>query len=98
MRSSLYPFQSSRFRDGQADLDSVASASAPTTVILSHSQVPTEFTRDSTLTKSGAVLTLGPYFNIPAKTEIGPAFEIHYKYDGPVIALRKLKRAVEVSF
>ncbi|KAL7413043.1 putative oligosaccharyltransferase alpha subunit [Mrakia frigida] len=70
---------------------------APTTTILSHSEVPTEYTRDSTITKSGATLTLGPYYNVPAKTEIGQGFEIHYKYDAPVISLRSLKRAVEVS-
>jgi len=43
-------------------------------------------------------LTLGPYYNVPAKTEIGQGFEIHYKYDAPVISLRSLKRAVEVRY
>ncbi|CED83380.1 Oligosaccharyltransferase, alpha subunit (ribophorin I) [Phaffia rhodozyma] len=72
---------------------------SPTPQILSYSEPPTAYTQSNPITKSGAVLTLGPYHSVPALTStlsVAP-FEVHYRFNDPVISVKELKRAVEVS-
>lgn len=73
--------------------------SAPTPNILSHSSfTDSPYIRDSTLTKAGPAITLGPYHDFPGLTELGLGdFEVHYQFNEPLISARTLKRAVEVS-
>ncbi|WRT64738.1 uncharacterized protein IL334_001672 [Kwoniella shivajii] len=79
---------------------------APHPSILSASSVPETYTRDNTLTKSGGTITLGPFHSLPPtlisnggsqkKVEQHP-FSVHYETKDPVIGIRTLKRAAEVS-
>lgn len=80
------------------DQRSTTLSRSPSPTIVSHSEFPdSPYIRDSTLTKSGATLTLGPYHDFPGFTQLGlDEFEVHYKYDAPLVSARKLKRAVEV--
>ncbi|KAJ2931737.1 hypothetical protein H1R20_g5354, partial [Candolleomyces eurysporus] len=60
------------------------------------------FTGDAAATKSGANVVYGPYKDIPVTTSdfIGQYQQpvtVHYHHDQPVLEVRKLKRAVEVS-
>lgn len=61
------------------------------------------FTNDEPVTKSGATLTYGPYSNIPESASITFANKyqrrvaVQYGYDHPVLELRKLRRAAEIS-
>ncbi|KAH9853610.1 oligosaccharyl transferase alpha subunit [Lenzites betulinus] len=62
-----------------------------------------EFTTDAVVTKSGATITYGPYYNVPPSAS--QAFvdtkqkhiSVHYDYDHPVLEVKKLERAVEIS-
>ncbi|CAK9779343.1 putative oligosaccharyltransferase alpha subunit [Cutaneotrichosporon oleaginosum] len=75
----------------------------PTSVILSHGTVPKTYTRDSDVTKSSATITLGPFHGVPptigadASAEQSP-FYVHYETREPIIGIRTLKRAAEVSY
>jgi oligosaccharyltransferase complex subunit alpha (ribophorin I) len=75
---------------------------SPTPFILSYPEIPTTYTRDNTVTRAGATLTLGPFHNLPptlgsaSSVEQAP-FSVHYEHKEAVVALRSLKRAVEVS-
>ncbi|KAL1408707.1 dolichyl-diphosphooligosaccharide--protein glycosyltransferase subunit 1 [Vanrija albida] len=75
---------------------------APTPSILQHGNVPTTYTRDTDVTKSGSTLTLGPFYGVPPT--IGGAgaadqapFYVHYETTNPIVGIRSLKRAAEVS-
>jgi len=76
--------------------------SSPSPQILSHGKVPTTYTRDSDITKSGATLTLGPFHKVPptigadAKAD-QQSFYVHYETRDPIIGIRSLRRAAEVS-
>ncbi|KAK8847450.1 hypothetical protein IAR55_005308 [Kwoniella newhampshirensis] len=74
---------------------------APHPPLLSYGSVPTTYTRDSTVTKSGASLTLGPFHSVPptlGKTEVDqPPFSVHYEVKEPVIGYKTLRRSAEVS-
>lgn len=78
--------------------------SAPVPNILSHDQVPTTYTRDSTTTKTGTTLTLGPFHSVPPTLGYGDhqvaqqqPFSVHYETKQPVIGVRTLRRSAEVS-
>ncbi|KAL7420065.1 dolichyl-diphosphooligosaccharide--protein glycosyltransferase subunit 1 [Cryptotrichosporon argae] len=74
---------------------------SPTPQILSHSSVPTTYTRDSDVTKSASTLTLGPFHSLPAT--FGTAgvkqqpFSVHHAVTTPVMGVRTLRRSAEVS-
>lgn len=61
------------------------------------------FATDSIATKSGATVTYGPFSNIPES--ISPEFikanqkplTVHYRYDFPVLEIKKLERLAEIS-
>lgn len=70
-------------------------------IILSHTSVPDTYTHDSTVTKAGSSLTLGPFHSLPAtlnkhEFEQQP-LSVHYESKQPVIGLKSLKRSAEVS-
>ncbi|KAI0327775.1 oligosaccharyl transferase alpha subunit [Cubamyces sp. BRFM 1775] len=62
-----------------------------------------DFTTDSVVTKSGATITYGPFYEIPPsatqdfvdtkQTQIS----VHYAYDHPVLEVTKLERTAEIS-
>ncbi|OBZ70374.1 Dolichyl-diphosphooligosaccharide--protein glycosyltransferase subunit 1 [Grifola frondosa] len=62
-----------------------------------------DFTTDSIVTKSGATITYGPYYNIPPSATTSFVDEkqrhiaVHYGYDYPVLEVTKLERAAEIS-
>lgn len=78
---------------------------SPSPTIVSYSSVPSTYTRDNTVTKSSATLTLGPFHAMPptlggsASKDLAAQapFQVHYETKDPVIGLRSLKRAAEVS-
>lgn len=75
---------------------------SPTPQILTHGDVPKAYTRDSDVTKSGATLTLGPFHAVPATIGTGKVaeqapFYVHYESRDPIIGIRTLRRAAEVS-
>lgn len=55
------------------------------------------------MTKSGSTLTYGPYQNVPASANVQFANEqqkrvaVQYGYDHPVLEVKKLRRAAEIS-
>ncbi|KAK0206551.1 oligosaccharyl transferase alpha subunit [Desarmillaria ectypa] len=55
------------------------------------------------VTKSGATITYGPYYDIPSSTDedfltsIQQSVVVHYSYDYPVLEVLKLRRAAEIS-
>lgn len=61
------------------------------------------FATDSIATKSGATVTYGPFSNIPESisTEFIQANQkpltVHYRYDFPVLEIKKLERMAEIS-
>ncbi|OXG13757.1 oligosaccharyltransferase complex subunit alpha (ribophorin I) [Cryptococcus neoformans Tu259-1] len=70
-------------------------------IILSHTSVPDTYTRDSTVTKAGSSLTLGPFHSLPPtlnkhEFEQQP-LSVHYESKQPVIGIKTLKRSAEVS-
>lgn len=70
-------------------------------IILSHTSVPDTYTRDSTVTKAGSSLTLGPFHSLPPtlgehKFEQQP-LSVHYESKQPVVGLKTLRRNAEVS-
>ncbi|TXT10813.1 hypothetical protein VHUM_02318 [Vanrija humicola] len=75
---------------------------SPSPQILQHGVVPIKYIRDTDVTKSGSTLTLGPFFDVPptvgaaAAAEQGP-FYVHYETPSPIVGIRSLKRAAEVS-
>lgn len=62
-----------------------------------------EFVGDSSVTKSGATITYGPYHNLGPST--GAEFlskyqqpvSVHYNHDYPVLEVTKLQRLAEIS-
>ncbi|KAK4684417.1 oligosaccharyltransferase complex subunit alpha (ribophorin I), partial [Tremellales sp. Uapishka_1] len=75
---------------------------APTPNILSYSNVPSVYTRDSTTTKSASTVTLGPFHSVPptlgGDSQVEqPPFQIHYEANAPIIQMRTLRRLAEVS-
>lgn len=76
---------------------------APTPMILSHGKVPKTYVRDSDITKSSSTITLGPFYGVPptvgkdSKAE-QTSFYVHYETREPVVGIRNLKRAAEVSY
>lgn len=74
--------------------------SSPTPNILSHGNVPSDYTRDNTVTKAGATLTLGPFHSVPATLgdkSVQQPFHVHFEQREPASTLRSLKRSAEVS-
>ncbi|BEI84724.1 hypothetical protein CcaverHIS002_0501250 [Cutaneotrichosporon cavernicola] len=75
----------------------------PTPMILSHGTVPNTYVRDSDITKSSSTITLGPFYGVPptvgadASAKQSP-FYVHYETREPVVGIRTLKRAAEVSY
>ncbi|KAK0190947.1 Ribophorin I [Armillaria mellea] len=55
------------------------------------------------VTKSGATITYGPYYDIPSSTDedfltsVQQPVVAHYSYDYPVLEVLKLRRAAEIS-
>lgn len=78
---------------------------APSPAIHSHSNPDslTKYTTDVPVTKSGASVTYGPYFDLPASdgkqfaAKIQELVKIHYPYDTPVLSVPTLRRAAEIS-
>ncbi|KAI0638058.1 oligosaccharyl transferase alpha subunit [Trametes polyzona] len=62
-----------------------------------------EFTTDAVVTKSGATITYGPFYEIPPSASQDfvdtkqKQISVHYTYDLPVLEVKSLKRAVEIS-
>lgn len=62
-----------------------------------------EFTTDSVVTKSGATITYGPFYDIPSSASSEfvdkkqKKVSMHYSYDYPVLEVTKLERAAEIS-
>jgi len=62
-----------------------------------------EFVGDASVTKSGAVITYGPFHNVgPSATteflsDIQQAVSVQYNYDHPVLEVTKLQRSAEIS-
>ncbi|KAH7914362.1 Ribophorin I [Hygrophoropsis aurantiaca] len=62
-----------------------------------------DFVREGSVTKSGATITFGPYYNVESSLE--PEFvekyqqrvDVHYYYDYPVLEVKKLQRSAEIS-
>lgn len=79
---------------------------APTPNILSNPSIPSTYTRDNVVTRSGSTVTLGPFHDVPPtlaspssgqqRAEQVPC-SVHYEYKEAVMALRTLRRGVEVS-
>ena len=61
------------------------------------------FTLEAPVTKSGAVLTYGPYNDFPASANqefvesVQKHIAVQYAYDVPVLEITKLERAAEIS-
>lgn len=61
------------------------------------------FVGDAAVTKTGATVVYGPYKDIPASTsakfieKYQQPVTVHYYHEQPVLEVRKLKRAVEIS-
>ena len=55
------------------------------------------------MTKSGATITYGPYNKIPPSTNAAfttgtqQRVAVHYKHDLPVLEIKEMKRAAEIS-
>ncbi|OCH92878.1 oligosaccharyl transferase alpha subunit [Obba rivulosa] len=62
-----------------------------------------DFTTESPVTKSGATITYGPYYNIPPSSNKDFIAEkqkhviVHYAYDNPMLEVLSLKRTAEIS-
>ncbi|KAI0832298.1 oligosaccharyl transferase alpha subunit [Trametes gibbosa] len=62
-----------------------------------------EFTTDAVVTKSGATITYGPFYGIPPSASQDfvdtkqKQITVHYNYASPVLEVKKLERAVEIS-
>ncbi|EMD40822.1 hypothetical protein CERSUDRAFT_111404 [Gelatoporia subvermispora B] len=62
-----------------------------------------DFTTESPVTKSGATITYGPYYNIPPSAnkefiaEKQKHIAVHFAYDHPMLEVTSLKRAAEIS-
>ncbi|KAI9066772.1 oligosaccharyl transferase alpha subunit [Trametes sanguinea] len=62
-----------------------------------------EFTTDSVVTKSGATITYGPFYDIPPSAtqdfvdEKQKQITIHYDYEFPIVEITKLERTAEIS-
>ncbi|KAI0368147.1 oligosaccharyl transferase alpha subunit [Pilatotrama ljubarskyi] len=62
-----------------------------------------EFTTDAVVTKAGATITYGPFYEIPPSATQDfvdtkqKQVTVHYSYDHPVLEVKKLERAVEIS-
>lgn len=48
-------------------------------------------------TKSGTVLTYGPYGEIPPTTTDTPKVQVHYEFTTPITYVERLERDIEVS-
>jgi oligosaccharyltransferase complex subunit alpha (ribophorin I) len=64
--------------------------------------VPSTYTRDSDIVKSAATLTLGPFYSVPVTVGSDAAakrqsFYVHYETREPIVGIRSLHRAAEVS-
>jgi oligosaccharyltransferase complex subunit alpha (ribophorin I) len=73
---------------------------SPTPNILSHSEVPSTYTRDNTVTKASSTITLGPFHALPATLGDGverQSFNVHFETKEPVMGVRSLRRSAEVS-
>ncbi|OJT10161.1 Dolichyl-diphosphooligosaccharide--protein glycosyltransferase subunit 1 [Trametes pubescens] len=77
---------------------------APTTTVHSYTEPEdVAFTTDAVVTKAGATITYGPFHDIPASASQDfvdtkqKQVTVHYTYDHPVIEVKKLERAVEIS-
>lgn len=61
------------------------------------------FASDAVATKSGATITYGPFHDIPPSASQDfvdskqKQITVHYTYDHPVLEVKKLERAVEIS-
>ncbi|WWC86854.1 uncharacterized protein L201_001733 [Kwoniella dendrophila CBS 6074] len=97
---SWYPTEVERIKI-RAPHPSILSYSSP-------SSIPQTYTRDSTITKSGGTLTLGPFHSLPPtlssenknsnqKIVEQKPFSVHYETKDPIIGIRNLKRSAEVS-
>jgi oligosaccharyltransferase complex subunit alpha (ribophorin I) len=81
---------------------------SPSPKVISHS-APAELqkyagtTADSVATRSGGVITYGPFQDLPATTGVSFQREdqqlltIHYEYDSPIISVVSLDRSAELS-
>lgn len=78
---------------------------SPTPTIHSYSDPSSlsRFTTDSTVTKSGATITYGPYYDIPPSDgkqfaeSMQETVKIHHQHDSPVLTVVRLRRAAEIS-
>ncbi|KAL1944192.1 hypothetical protein VTO73DRAFT_3377 [Trametes versicolor] len=77
---------------------------APTTTVHSYTEPEdVAFTTDAVVTKAGATITYGPFHEIPASATQDfvdtkqKQVTVHYTYDHPVVEVKKLERAVEIS-
>ena len=62
-----------------------------------------EFVRDGSVTKSGATITYGPFYNVDSSTSADflskyqQPVSVHYNFGYPVLEVTKLQRSVEIS-
>lgn len=61
------------------------------------------FVRDGAVTKSGATVTYGPYYNIHPSANVEfvsnyqQTISVHYNFDYPVLEVKNLERSVDIS-
>ncbi len=76
---------------------------SPTIHSYSEPQSLSRYASDAPVTKSGAIVTYGPYQNIPPSADrnflndIQETVKIHYGYDFPIFIISHLRRAAEIS-
>ncbi|KAH7929440.1 Ribophorin I [Leucogyrophana mollusca] len=78
-------------------------ASSPTIHSYTTPENVDEFVRDGSVTKSGATITYGPYYNIDPSVNAEfvekhqQEVVVHYNFDYPVLEVKKLQRSAEIS-
>ncbi|CDO71331.1 hypothetical protein BN946_scf184908.g89 [Trametes cinnabarina] len=93
-QSALLPLEDFGYHPDRSPTPSIHSYTEPEEV---------DFTTDSVVTKSGATITYGPFYDIPpsATQDFVDAKQkqvsVHYVYDFPVVEITKLERAAEIS-
>lgn len=59
------------------------------------------FVKDGSVTKSGATITYGPYYNIQMDVDFIAKYQqpisVHYNFDHPVLEVKTLRRTAEIS-
>ena len=76
---------------------------SPTIHSYSQPQSLSRYAANAPVTKSGAIVTYGPYHNIPPSSDrnffndVQETVKIHYDFNQPVLTVSSLRRAAEIS-